>query len=180
MSCPDKKDVSDEVLMAEFVKTLDDNAFDILMSRHYDGAWAFAQNRLPDRESARDAVQEAFIRVVRNRKRYNTSRPFSPWFYTLLRNICADLYRKQTRYNQKIRDWAETMQTPDEPRNCDCAHELLDRLSASDKEVLILRLIEGLSFAEIADFYGCSMEAAKKRAQRALKRLRQEKDIQSM
>ncbi|MDD4869887.1 MAG: sigma-70 family RNA polymerase sigma factor [Kiritimatiellae bacterium] len=159
--------------MAEFVKSLDNSVFDTLVKRHYKGACTFAGNRLSNKESAYDAVQEAFISVVRNRKLYNTSRSFSSWFYTILCNICIDLYRKQTRYDKKIHNWTETIQLPDEPVNHDYVRDLLDQVSAQDKEILILRLVEELSFAEIADFYGCSVDAAKKRCQRALKRLRQ-------
>jgi len=172
MRNPDRTEVSDEALMSEFVKTLENDAFDTLMMRHYSGACAFARNRLQDKESADDAVQEAFISVVRNRERYDAARSFSSWFYAILRNVCIDLYRKRTRYDDKICNLTQAVQSRVESRSCDCAGELLEFLSAEDREMMVLRLVEGLSFAEIAELYGCSIDAAKKRCQRTLKRLR--------
>ncbi len=172
MSNPERKEIPDEVLMDEFVKTLKSDTFDILMMRHYPGACAFARNRLIDKDAAYDAVQEAFITVVRNRERYDASRSFSSWFYAILRNICIDMHRARARYNHKINNWSMSVQSHNETRNGGYAGGLLETLPDLDREMLTLKLVNGLSFPEIADSYGCSVDAVKKRCQRALKRLK--------
>ena len=88
-------DTTDEVLMGLFRDQFDQSAFDALLARHHSRALLVAQRVLNDRASAEDAVQEAFIRVVRSRQDFDAARSFAGWFYTILRNICTDILRRR-------------------------------------------------------------------------------------
>ncbi len=88
------EDQPDEALMAEFCRTLDDDVFRTLASRHYRQAIQIAQQRLGSFALAQDAVQETLIRIVRYRQRYNARQAFAPWFRSILRNVCTDIHRK--------------------------------------------------------------------------------------
>lgn len=174
-SVPDAgENIPDEILMQRFRESDDESAFDELISRYYRPALVVARGRLPSRaDLAEDAVQEAFIRTVRHRDRFDCRRPFAAWFYAILRNVCVDFGRKETRREQQIRELTlEQERAADERQTAPDAMALLRALSPGDREILVYRFIHGLSLQEIAEQLGISEEAAKKRAQRALKQLR--------
>lgn len=168
--------VSDEVLMRRFCETLDERYFRELAGRHYATALRVAQERLGNEALAQDAVQEAFIRTVRFRKRYDAGKPFAQWFYTVLRNACTDLYRKEQRHQEALADFAELAPAAAEGDNSshERVRELAARLAPEEARVLRLRFVEGLSLDEMGRRLDCSLEAAKKRVQRLLKRLKPE------
>ncbi len=164
-ACPD------EELMGSFRDTLDEAFFTELMSRHYGPALHIAETRLFDSENVVDAAQEAFIRVVRNRKKYD-GRRFAPWFYAILRNICTDIIRKEMRRKKKHDAFQVEIPEGAPVARPDEFEALIAALPPSDREALTLRYAADLSFSEIAEVLACSEAAAKKRSQRALHKLR--------
>lgn len=178
---PDSSVISHEALMARFRRTLDSRAFRRIVSYYTGPALGVARQILSDRVLAEDAVQEAFLRVVRCRDQYNPSKPFSCWFYTILRNICKDMLRQRTRHIKaigEIADWPKSV--AENPSHSFDVQELLQALPASEQVVLNLRILHEMPFRDIAAIVGISTEAAKKRAQRGLRSLRQRMhDLQS-
>ena len=169
------EDASNESLMARYQARLDEGAFARLVERFLGPAHGLAQQLLGDRALAEDAVQETFLRLVRRRERYDPSQPFAPWFYTVLRNVCTDLLRRRAREAQAMAAASQEGAVCEAPRMLPGdALELLGRLGTEDRAVLELRVVHGLSLREAAAALGISEEAAKKRAQRALRRLREE------
>ncbi len=168
-----RKDLPDEALMAEFCRTLDNDVFRVVAERHYEKAIQVAQQRLGSFSLAQEAVQETLVRVVRHRKRYSSSRPFAPWFLTILRNACTDIYRKEARQAEALEELAEL--TPalaaDEGAR-QHARRLTGNLPDADRRLIEWRFAHGFSHAEIAERLGCSLEATKKRFQRLFTRLR--------
>lgn len=162
---------SDETLMIAFRDTLDEAVFTELMERHYGAALHMAETRLFDPENAADAVQEAFVRVVRKRKHYD-GRRFAPWFYTILRNICTDIIRREMRRRNKLEAFRAEAPEAVPAMQYDEFDALIASLPPRDREALTLRYAAGFSFAEIAPLLDCSEDASKKRVQRALARLR--------
>ena len=160
--------------MRAFQDRLDTGAFDQIVSRLLSPALGVARQLVCDHALAEDAVQEAFLRVIRSRGQYRRSQPFANWFYTILRNVCLDMLRRRARQRGMIRELA--LQTPEfvEPGASDAsdALELLGRLPAGERDVLVLRTGHDLPFRDVAAALGISEEAAKKRAQRGLRRLR--------
>lgn len=84
-------------LMARFQDRGDAEAFEQIVSRFLAPALAAAHEVLSDHALAEDAVQEAFLRVVRRRDRYLPAKPFSSWFYAILRNLCTDMLRRRAK-----------------------------------------------------------------------------------
>ncbi len=163
-----------ESLMRRYQERLDEGAFEQLAARFLRPALATARQLLPERGLAEDAVQETFLRLVRRRGRYDPSRRFSAWFYTILRNVCTDALRRQARQARAIeRAGIELLRQrfAGPPARLDPL-ELLERLPPSDRAVLTLRIVHDMAFRDVAAALGVSEEAAKKRAQRALRRLR--------
>jgi len=163
---------SEEALMARFAARLDADAFEQIVSSYMRPALAVARQILSDHALAEDAVQESFLRVIRKREQYIPGSPFSCWFYAIVRNVCIDMLRRQTRQKKVIEgittlDESGTLQT-----DLSEIPKLLDVLTSRERDVLVLRIVHGLGFRDVAAALGISEESAKKRAQRALRRLR--------
>jgi len=159
--------------MRRFQATSDLEAFDALVDRFTPSALGVARRLLSDPSAAEDAVQEAFMRIVRAGDSYSCDRPFATWFYTILRNACTDMLRRRARQTELIREMAERQGPPSVgPVEIDETTQLLERLPTAERDVLELRIVMGMGFREIATALGVSTEAAKKRSQRGLRRLR--------
>ena len=158
--------------MVRFQTRLDASAFDRIVSAYMKPAVGVARQILSDHTLAEDAVQESFLRVIRKRHQYVPGSPFSCWFYTIVRNVCVDMLRKCTREKEALKK-VSALQKSDLPRtDLPEIPELLDVLARGDQDVLVMRIVHGLGFRDVAAALGVSEEAAKKRAQRALRRLR--------
>lgn len=154
------------------VRLGDGAAFEALVERYYAPAVAVARSRLRDDDLAQDVVQETFVRIFRGRMRYDPAQPFAAWFYTVLRNIATDVIRRQGRYQRKLKLLAAEPEAEVrvDASACDC-ETLLSYLQDSDREILIYHHIHGMSLRQIAGVLRITPEAAKKRAQRAMKKL---------
>jgi len=168
-----ESECADEVLMRRFQETMDEGVFRLLASRHYEAALRIAERRVGNHSTAQDTVQEALVRVVRCRKQYHPSRPFAPWFHTILRNVCTDMLRQENRRRDSLRNLAEVLPPlpVSDPRQEKLA-ELLAGLSGGNVRLLKLRYVCGLSLGELASHCQSSQEAVKKRIQRLIQRLR--------
>lgn len=170
----DIPDDTPEQLMGRFICQDDPQALNAIVSRFLAPALGVASQMLRDRAAAEDAVQETFLRLVRSRAQYNPSRPFSTWFYSILRNICRDLIRRRIREERLVTAAADEQarQTPPAPpAGGISAASILDHLPESERSVLTLRIIYDLPFDDIAAALDISVDAAKKRSQRGLRRL---------
>jgi len=167
-------ETSSEFLMARFRDRLDAEAFEQIVSRFLAPALAVARGILSEAPLAEDAVQETFLRIIRARGRYLASRPFSNWFYAILRNVCKDMLRRRARYAKAIRETAIRKASPLQRASAEAdeTSEILASVPKESRAVLTLRIVHDLPFRDVAAALGISEEAAKKRAQRALRRLR--------
>lgn len=115
-----------------------------------------------DRDRARDAVQDAFVRAWEGLDGYDPDRPFAPWFFGILRNRCRDLARSEgARSERERRAGRESISADGLGRDGRRREErrearrrvwnALERISGEHREVLVLRELEGLSYAEIAE-----------------------------
>ena len=159
--------------MVRFKTQLDQAAFEQLVLEYASPAAAVANQILGDWALAEDAVQEAFIRVVRKRSQYVESRPFSSWFYAILRHVCVDMLRKRRRERALVKRLYDRVKLSVHSGPSVDREVLLSVLAVSERSVLELRVVHSMPFREIAVALGISEEAAKKRAQRGLRKLRQ-------
>lgn len=119
---------------------------------------------LRDRDSARDAVQESFIKAFRALDRFELGRSFRPWFLQILRNQCRDMLRRRKagleveRMDAVMAERLPGSSNPERERHRSEAAALLwrglGRISEDHREVLVLKELEGLNYAEIAEAVG--------------------------
>ena len=96
-----KKELTDEEAMARFQKG-DPWAFDLLLERYNRGVLRFIMKMIGSRGTlqraptqAEDLLQEVFLKVIENKKKYDSSQKFTTWLYTLTRNRCIDYLRSE-------------------------------------------------------------------------------------
>jgi len=161
--------------MVRFIAELDSGAFDQIVARYLGPGLAVARQYLRDESLSEDAVQTAMMRVIKQRGKYQPGRPFANWFYTILRNTCRDMLRHQSRQARLVREVAvaRPCRTQDVSDGGLETRDLLATLPKILREVLELRILGGLAFGDIATALDISSEAAKKRAQRGLRQLRE-------
>jgi RNA polymerase sigma-70 factor (ECF subfamily) len=149
-----------------------------LFDRMYPRMLAYAQRRLGSNDDARDAVSEAFARMIPSLDRLKDSGT-SPdgWCFGILHHVVADLQRHSYRWRghgSAERPFLETEPSDqlivnDEHRDVRAAFDLL---SARDRDLLELRVVAGLSADEVADILDMRPGAVRMAQARALDRLR--------
>lgn len=168
--------VTDKELFVNFA-TGDKNAFARIMKLYQSRALNFAYRYLGNREEAEDAAQDCFVKIYFNRRRFDVSKEFEPWFYQILANVCRDRIRKKSRLSNflvrfKQEEKTDEMPSPDNMKpDSELFAKALQKLSASKREVIALRFNEDLSYGEIADALGISEGTVMSRLHRAKKDL---------
>jgi RNA polymerase sigma-70 factor (ECF subfamily) len=129
---------------------------------------------------ADDLLQETFMHVHRSRRTYEPGRPVTPWVFAIARHVFL-MHRRSTGRRLRFEDIlaAETMRT-DLPRDDEAAladsDEVLRALRdvpADQRQAVLMHHIEGRSFSEIAARLGIRVNAAKTRAFRGMKKMRE-------
>ena len=167
----DGAEIPDRQAIAQ-VRDGDHAAFRVLVERYQARALRVAWRVLRDEEQARDAVQEAFLKAYRSLRRFEGRSSFYTWLYRLVVNVCLDMRRRE-RPEVRV-DWEEggaldgasdahSSTGIDDPSQGVERAELGAALQAAiaalpdtQRETLLLREVEGLSYAEIAEALGIS------------------------
>ncbi len=172
---------SDHALMLA-VRDGELDALGELFERHHRPLFGFLVKLTGQREAAEDVAQTVFQRMLKYRHTYRDDGSFTAWMYHLARRCAADHYRKGAAA-PRATDPAELREHADDAPHA--AHHAtvrddqallrtaLARLDHGDREVLLLSRFQELSFAEISGLLECSVGAAKVRAHRALRELRE-------
>lgn len=128
----------------------DREAFRHLVERYQKRAVAHAVAILFDREDAEDAVQDAFIDAFKAIGTFDTSRPFYPWFYVLLRNRCYKLTAK----GRPTESLDEVLLASSESGIAGETRLVLEKalhsLTREEREIVSLKYFSGLSYDELA------------------------------
>jgi RNA polymerase sigma-70 factor, ECF subfamily len=139
---------------------------------------------LLSREEADDAAQEVFVKAFVSLKQYKRNVSFPAWLHRIASNHCLDILRKrkrqktdsldgmmdQTDEHAKI-EFAEKPETPyikpEDQENLKLALQLLATLPEGERQILIMRELDGLRYEEISTTLQCSLDAVKSRLRRA-------------
>ena len=171
------KDAAGEELVA---------GFDVIVDRYKNPIVSFLFRYVGDFRTAEDLAQEAFLRVFKKIKEYNHTAKFSTWLYTIAANLAKDEFKRRVRHPAKSMDWSgggettrevpqlqadTTASVPDvrlehgEVR--DAVNVALKNLDEHDREILLLKDVQGLSYDEIAEVLSLPMGTVKSRISRA-------------
>jgi RNA polymerase sigma-70 factor (ECF subfamily) len=163
--------LSDEQLMIEFCRG-SAAAFDELFSRYQQPLFGFFRRRVADPGRAEELTQDAFVAVLRSSTRYLPSALFRTWLYAIGYKILRAYRRKAAFRATFFGEGAEpaTRNTADADLIMRDAFKKLDRC---EREVLLLREFEQLSYAEIGEVLGLPVNTVRSRLFRARAALRE-------
>lgn len=161
-------------------------AFEMLLHRHKSKIYTAIYLIVKDRYTAEDLLQETFIKAINtiNGGRYNEEGKFLPWISRIAHNLAIDHFRKDKRYPEVVledgsplmnslefaEDSAEAAQVLRDTRSR--LRDYIKELPAEQKQVLIMRQFLEMSFQEIADRTGVSINTALGRMRYAIINLR--------
>ncbi len=126
-------------------------AYQVIVTRYMKKAYFTALGFVHNHQDALDISQEGFIKAFCRIRSFDTRRPFFPWFYEILKNLCLDHIRRRKQKNEVPLDGVRILQTDEEDREMKAAlWKGIDALSFDQKEVILLRYFQQLSYQEIA------------------------------
>lgn len=161
-------------------------AFEMLMEKYQSKVYTTIYLIVKDQGVAEDLLQDVFIKVVQtlNSDKYNEEGKFQPWLMRIAHNLAIDYFRKSKRYPTIImedganlfntlkfaEETVEDLQIKEDTLNL--VRKLIDELPETQKQVLIMRHYMDLSFQEIAEQTGVSINTALGRMRYALINMR--------
>lgn len=181
---------SDEWLLSAY-RDGDASAFEALLGRYRGPLFNVVLRSVRDRGRAEEIYQDVWMKVIERCDDFRGDAKFSTWLYAIARNLCIDHQRKmkhrrhaslsqpQPGSEQTLEDKAPN---PGPSTDALAAGRLLqDRIAAAvealpedQRDVFLLRQLQGLGFNEIAEVVGISANTAKSRMRYALERLQRE------
>ena len=179
------KQLDDAILVSDYIKG-NERALEVLVLRHKLKIYNFIYSKVFDRDTAEDIFQETFIKVIKTLKRgvYNEEGKFLPWVMRIAHNLVIDFFRKNNRiptfdnneeYDifQLISDGNPTAErSMIDEQVVEDLQKLIVELPDDQKDVLTMRLYKDMSFKEIAESTGVSINTALGRMRYAIINLR--------
>ena len=178
------KQIDDSALVAEFLAG-EKRAFDELVSRYNVRLINFIYRTIGDRDRAEDLVQETFVRVYRHLHRFDQTKKFSTWVYTIAGNLAKNELRNRSRNplvlftalkaswdeDNRPLEWEDNTYRPDDMFRKRHLRAMVDKAVAQLPEhhriVFVLRELEGKTYEEISDITGVNLGTVKSRLNRA-------------
>lgn len=186
--------LSDQELVAAFLKG-DELSIETLINRHRSKVYTYIYLTIKNHSLAEDLFQETFIKVIQSLRagKYKDNGRFLSWVIRIAHNLIIDHFRKEKQMNsisnddsdldllnnkKLAEDNIEDLLVSDQIR--EDVRKLINELPSDQREVVLMRHFGGLSFKEIADQTGVSINTALGRMRYALINLRKmikEKDL---
>ncbi|NUN11975.1 sigma-70 family RNA polymerase sigma factor [Candidatus Micrarchaeota archaeon] len=164
----------------------DEQSLAILIERHQSKIYGFIYSKIADRDITDDVFQDTFIKVIKTLKSnsYNEEGKFLPWVMRIAHNLVVDHFRRNKKMpmQRETEEYSIFSYMSDDSMNVEGRmitdqvesdlQRLLEELPADQKEVLVMRMYQDMSFKEIADLTGVSINTALGRMRYALMNLR--------
>jgi RNA polymerase sigma factor (sigma-70 family) len=133
-----------------------------------------------NRQLSEDMVQEVFLRIMKYRHTFRGEGQFTTWMFSIARNVRTDHWRRWNPEQPLIEDEDEITSDaftgrddhPESTYDLSLLQDALLKISADQREALILSRYQGLKYTEIAEIAGCSVETVKSRVHRGIRELR--------
>lgn len=178
--------LTDKELVTAYAKG-DNAAFDILLNRHQKGVFDYIRHTVKDIDLANDIFQETFVKAITviRQNRYEDNGKFGAWLNRVAHNLIIDHYRRNKSENTLSNDSTEQDLLND--RNlCEGSVEddlmalqltrdirkMIKQLPAEQRQVIMMRMYRDMSFKEIAEETGVSINTALGRMRYALRNMR--------
>jgi RNA polymerase sigma-70 factor (ECF subfamily) len=165
-----------QMIPKEFEK-IETTNFSDLAGKYYEPVYFFISRQSPNQADAADITQLTFIKAFKSFHRYDGSRDFAPWIYTIARRCVADFYRQRKQAAVAVEETLVDPQpgpreTADQKDKADNIWDLARGLKVKQYQILLLHYKENFSLRETAEIMGMTLTHAKVlifRARAALK-----------
>jgi RNA polymerase sigma-70 factor (ECF subfamily) len=180
-----KNSISDSILVSDYINGREDS-LSLLINKHQQRLFSFIYSKIKDKDLTEDIFQDTFIKVIRTLKKgkYNEEGKFLPWVMRIAHNLVIDHFRKNNRM--------PSFKNTDEFNIFSVLHDgtlnaesqliqeqiyedirgLINELPEEQKEVLLMRMYKDMSFKEISENTGVSINTALGRMRYALINMR--------
>ena len=169
----------------------DDTAFSALVRKYQRSVHALAWRKVGDFHIAEDITQEAFLKAYQRLSTLKEPQSFASWLYVITANQCKAWLRKKRTWIQSLEDTSsaqlkkatysghiiEENERMTEETQREVVKKLLEKLQESDRTVITLYYLGGMTYEEISNFLGVSVGAIKSRLHRARQRLKKEEPM---
>ena len=182
---------NDDAELIQRVLEGDDTAFSALVRKYQKSVHALAWRKIGDFHIAEDITQETFLKAYQRLSTLKKPQRFASWLYVIAANQCKAWLRKKRLWTQSLEDTssaqlekatysgyviAENERTTAESQR-EVVKKLLAKLKESDRTVITLYYLGGMTYEEISQFLGVSVGAIKNRVYRAQQRLKKEEPM---
>ena len=169
----------------------DDTAFSALVKKYQKSVHALAWRKIGDFHIAEDITQDTFLKAYQRLSTLKKPQRFASWLYVIAANYCKMWMRKKRLSTQSLEDInsmeleratysgyviAENEQTTTEAQR-EVVKKLLAKLQESERTVITLHYLGGMTYKEISEFLGVSVGTIKTRVYRARQRLKKEEPM---
>lgn len=179
------KSISDSTLVSDYIKG-NEASLEVLINKHKQRLYSFIYSKIQDKDLTEDIFQDTFIKVIRTLKKgnYNEEGKFLPWVMRIAHNLVIDYFRKSNRMPsfKNTDDFDIFSVLGDGSLNAEKqiiqeqiysdVRELVKELPEEQKEVLVMRMYKDMSFKEISENTGVSINTALGRMRYALINMR--------
>ncbi len=169
--------MTDQQLIQQYVRRNSQAAFSQIVARHLNLVHSVCRRETGDAVLAEDVTQVVFLLLARKAPSLRESASLSGWLFQTARFASKNARRREA--HQKMQEQAVAEQSPPSPDKNALWDQIephfnaaLAALSAKDRDAVLLRFADGLSFPELSAALGTSEDAARMRTNRAVSRLR--------
>jgi RNA polymerase sigma-70 factor (ECF subfamily) len=181
-----KIEIPDAILVNQYIEG-DENSLAILVKRHQSKIYGYIYSKVSDRDITEDIFQETFFKVIhtlKSKKYYNEEGKFLSWVLRISNNLIVDKFRNDKKMYMKrdtdefsifatITDNAPNIEKEIIKNQVDTdIKKIIQKLPPDQKEVLMMRYYSDMSFKEIAEITGVSVNTTLGRMRYAITNLR--------
>jgi RNA polymerase sigma-70 factor (ECF subfamily) len=177
-------DVSEDATIIMRCQNGDKEAFGLIVKKYMQRAYYTALGIVGTHDGALDLSQEAFVRAYRSIKKVDPKRNFYTWYYQILRNLCFNFIRDKARHARSFSEIGETsiQRLQDQQKDAleiveqeDLKERMwtaINELKDNEREIIILKDFQDLSYKEIAATLNCPIGTVMSRLFNARKSLK--------
>ncbi|MFA6605083.1 MAG: RNA polymerase sigma factor [Patescibacteria group bacterium] len=169
---------NDDLSLISACQAGDGQAFGQLYDRYFKKIYSFVYYKISHKENTEDLVAETFYKALNNLVKFDSRKgSFSSWLYRIARNTVIDHYRTNKNFQdiEEISDVSFSITADDDLDRAAQISEIkdkLNRLSDTQREIIVLRVWQQLSYKEISEIVGKSEANCKMIFSRSIKELR--------
>ena len=175
LSNGERKTLTDEEVVSEYLRTQSEYYFEILYARYSTKIFGKCLTILKEDNLAQDATQDVMMKILLNLSKFGGKSKFSTWVYSITYNFCIDFIRKKKKdksmYFEDLSQYEGVEDDIDDKEllevELERLKEIMERIPADDKSILMMKYLDGMSIKEICLVIDKTESAIKMQIKRA-------------